>query len=168
MGGSLEWLPQETIVYDGALADIACEVNLGADATYIGWEILCLGRAGSGERFSKGRIELRNTISRNGKPLWRERGVIDPSGRLMHSPAGLNGKSVCATLLAAAPDISSSVVAACREVEHVAVTLLPGLLIARHLGDSSEAAKQRFVELWQILRPAIHGRAAQTPRIWRT
>ena len=53
VGGSLEWLPQETIVYDGALADIACEVNLGTDATYIGWEILCLGRAGSGERFSK-------------------------------------------------------------------------------------------------------------------
>ena len=59
---------------------------------------------------------MRNTISRNGKPVWRERGVIDPSSRLMHSPAGLNGKSVCATLLAAAPDISASVVAACREV----------------------------------------------------
>ena len=53
VGGSLEWLPQETIVFDGALADIACEVNLGADASYIGWEILCLGRAGSGERFSQ-------------------------------------------------------------------------------------------------------------------
>lgn len=168
VGGSLEWLPQETIVYDGALADIACEVNLGADATYIGWEILCLGRAGSGERFGKGRVELLNAISRNGKPVWRERGVIDPSGRLMHSAAGLNGKSVCATLLAAAPDISPSVVAACRVVEQVAVTLLPGLLIARHLGNSSEAAKQRFVELWRILRPAVHGRAAQPPRIWRT
>ena len=29
VSGSLEWLPQETIVFDGALADIACEVNLG-------------------------------------------------------------------------------------------------------------------------------------------
>ena len=35
------------------------------------------------------------------------------------------------------------------------MTLLPGLLIARHLGDSSEAAKQRLVELWRILRPAL-------------
>ena len=86
----------------------------------------------------------------------------------MHAPAGLDGKSVCATLIAAAPEIDRSVVAACREIEDVAVTLLPGLLIARHLGDSSEAAKQRFVELWRILRPAIHGRAAQPPRIWRT
>ncbi|HYM47406.1 MAG TPA: urease accessory protein UreD [Burkholderiaceae bacterium] len=166
--GSLEWLPQETIVFDGALADMECEVNLGTNASYIGWEILCLGRAGSGERFNKGRIELRNKICRNGTPLWRERGAIDAGGRLMHSPAGLSGKSVCATLIAAAPQISSNVVAACRQVQDVAVTMLPGLLIARHLGDSSESAKQRFVQLWQILRPAIHDRVAQSPRIWRT
>ncbi len=166
--GSMEWLPQETIVFDGALTDMECEVNLGTDATYIGWEVLCLGRAGSGERFTKGRIELRNKVSRNGRPLWRERGAIEAGGRLMHSPAGLNGKSVCATLIAAAPQINSSVVSACREVEGVSVTLLPQLLIARHLGDSSESAKQRLIELWQILRPAIHGRVAQPPRIWRT
>lgn len=168
VNGSLEWLPQETIVFDGALANMESEVNLSADSTYIGWEILCLGRAGSGERFGKGRIELRNRISRDGKPLWRERGVIDPSDRLMHSPAGLGGKSVCATLIAAAPQINTSVVTACREVTGVSVTLLPGLLIARHLGDSSEAAKQQFVKLWQILRSAIHGRVAHMPRIWRT
>ncbi len=166
--GSMEWLPQETIVFDGALADMQCEVNLGAQATYIGWEILCFGRVGSGAHFVQGRVELRNKISRNGKPVWRERGAIDAGGRLMRSPAGLNGKSVCATLIAAAPQIDSSVVKACREVADVAVTPLPGLLIARHLGESSEEAKQRFVELWQILRPAIHGRAAQAPRIWKT
>lgn len=166
--GSMEWLPQETIVFDGALADMGCEVNLRARASYIGWEVLCLGRAGSGEQFGKGRIELRNTISRDGQPVWRERGAIDAGGRLMRSPAGLNGKSVCATLIAAAPQIDSNVVKECREVESVAVTLLPGLLIARHLGDSSEAAKHRLIELWRILRPAIHGRTAQTPRIWRT
>lgn len=166
--GSLEWLPQEAIVFDSALADIACEINLGTHASYIGWEILCLGRAGSGERFNKGRIELRNKICRDGRPLWRERGAIDANGRLMHAPAGLSGKSVCATLIAAAPEIDRSVMTACREVTDVAVTLLPGLLIARHLGDSSETAKHRFVELWRILRPALLGRIAQHPRIWKT
>ena len=116
VGGSLEWLPQETIVFDGALADIACEVNLGADASYIGWEILCLGRAGSGERFNKGQDRAAQQDFQKWRPLWRERGAIDPSGRLMHAPAGSDGKSVCATLIAAAPEISRSVVAACREV----------------------------------------------------
>lgn len=166
--GSLEWLPQETIVFDGALSDMECEVRLGPRAKYLGWEIVCLGRTGSGERFSKGRIHLRNAISKNGKPLWRERGVIDAGGRLMSSPAGLGGRTVCATLLAAAPGLDAALVSRCREVPDVAVTLLPGLLVARHLGDSSELAKQRFVSLWKTLRPALFGRPAQEPRIWST
>src|SRR2546426_9221839 len=52
--GDLEWLPQETIVFNGALAAMDCEVNLGAEARYLGWEILCLGRTGSGARFDQG------------------------------------------------------------------------------------------------------------------
>jgi urease accessory protein len=143
-------------------------VNLGPEARYLGWEVLCLGRTGSGESFSSGKLSLRTAIRRNGTPLWWERGSIEAGGRLMSSPAGLGGKTVCATLLAAAPRIDAAVVAACREVEDVAVTLLPGLLVARHMGDSSEIAKQRFVRLWKILRPAVHGRAAEEPRIWRT
>jgi urease accessory protein len=166
--GALEWLPQETIVFDGALADMECEVKLGPQATYIGWEILCLGRTGSGERFRKGCISVKNAITRNEKPLWLERGTIPAGGRPAESPAGLGGRTVCATLLAAAPALDAAVLAACRQVEDVAVTLLPGLLVARHLGDSSEAAKQRFIRLWEILRPAVSSRAAEEPRIWRT
>ena len=166
--GTLEWLPQETIVFDGALADMDCEVNLGPDARYIGWEILCLGRTGSGERFGKGRVDMENRISRNGRPVWWERGSIDGGGRLMQSDAGLGGKTICATLLAAAPAIDDSLLRACREVKEVAVTRLPGLLVARHLGASSEEARRCLAGLWGILRPAIAGRAAVAPRIWST
>src|SRR5260221_1177820 len=166
--GELDWLLQEKIVFAGALAELDCEVHLGPEARYIGWEILCLGRTGSGESFENGKISLKTAIRRNGTPLWWERGFIEAGGRLMHSPAGLGGKTVCATLLAAAPGIGAASVAACREVEDVAVTLLPGLIVARHLGDSSEIAKKRLVQLWKTLRPAVHGRAAEEPRIWRT
>jgi urease accessory protein len=58
--------------------------------------------------------------------------------------------------------------AACREVESLAVTQLPGVLVARYLGDSSEAAKRALREAWTILRPALFGRDAQAPRIWST
>lgn len=166
--GDLEWLPQETIVFDAALADMECEVNLGARGRYVGWEILCLGRTGSGERFARGRIHMKNAISRNGSPLWWERGRIAGGGRLMSSPAGLSGKSVCATLLAAAPGIDRSVLSSCREIEELAVTLLPGLLVARMLCDSSEAAKAGLARAWSKLRPQIFGRDAVEPRIWRT
>ncbi|MGE5640496.1 MAG: urease accessory protein UreD [Clostridia bacterium] len=166
--GALEWLPQETIVFDGALADVRCEVELAQGARYLGWEILCLGRTGSGERFAKGRLSLRNSLRRDGRLLWWERGDVEAGGRLMRSAAGLNGRSVCATLVAASPAIDAATVAACREVEEVAITLLPGVLLARHLGDSSEQAKRRFVRLWKILRPAVLGLEAVEPRIWGT
>jgi urease accessory protein len=48
------------------------------------------------------------------------------------------------------------------------VTRLPGVLVARYLGDSSEAAKQYFVSIWACLRPVVVGRAAVVPRIWST
>src|SRR5262245_17868648 len=77
VGGALEWLPQETIVYDGALAELRTDVRLAADARYIGWEILCLGRRGSGERYTRGTIRLSTRIQRAGKLVWFERGRIE-------------------------------------------------------------------------------------------
>jgi urease accessory protein len=164
-GAMIEWLPQETIVYDGALAELRNEVDLEGNAGYIGWEILCLGRTGSGERYTRGTARLATRIRRDGRTIWFERGVIEGGGGLLASQAGLQGKPVCATLVAAGPHVD---LAACREIGELAVTQLPGVLVARYLGDSSETAKKSFARLWALLRPAIAGRIAHDPRIWRT
>ena len=170
-GACLEWLPQETIVYDGALARLQTQVRLDAGARYIGWEVLCLGR-GTGERFEHGQCQSSVTVLRDDKPLWLERGAIEAGGLLMTSPAGLNGKTVCGTLIAVAENVADVDLVVCRAVEaksgETAVTRLPGVMVARYLGDSSEAARQYFVAIWQRLRPVVAGRAAVTPRIWNT
>ncbi|MGH8675892.1 MAG: urease accessory protein UreD, partial [Burkholderiales bacterium] len=71
-------------------------------------------------------------------------------------------------LFGCAPGLDASALARCRVVEDAALTLLPGVLVARHLGDSSERAKRSFARLWSLLRPALCGREAIEPRIWRT
>jgi len=167
-GASLEWLPQETIIFDGALAKLETEVQLAGDATFLGWEILCFGRSGSGERFTRGECCVTMEIRRDGRLLWLERGRIEGGGNLMRSEAGLSGRSVCATMLACGPGLGASTLAQCRIIEDVPLTLLPGVLVARHLGDSSELAKRCFARLWSVLRPALCGREAVEPRIWRT
>jgi urease accessory protein len=167
VAGALEWLPQETIVFDGARARLETEVRLQGDARYLGWEILCLGRTGSGERFDRGELRLSTRIFRDGKLLWLERGRLEGGGALLDSPAGLQGKPVCATLVAASR-FSIIDLAAFREVESLAVTQLPGVLIARYIGDSSEHAKKLLASVWADLRPALFGRAARAPRIWST
>ena len=164
--GALEWLPRETIVFDGALAELECEVRLGSAARYIGWEIVCLGRTGSGERFSRGTLRVHTRIVGNEKLLWMERGEIGGGSALLRSPVGLGGKTVFGSLIAAAPRFEASLVTRCRKI--AATTVLPGLLIARYLGDSTEEAFERFSALWSLLRPALTGRPAAAPRIWRT
>jgi urease accessory protein len=170
--GLLEWLPQETIVFDGALAQASCEVDLAADAGLIGWDIVCLGRTGSGERFRRGSYRSSIGIRREGKLLWLERARIDGGGRLLDSPAGLGGSPVFGTLFASFPFVEKTVLEDMRKQNPVegkgAVTLLPGILLARYLGDSSEAARRYFIALWRILRPRLTGLEAIEPRIWQT
>jgi len=170
--GLLEWLPQETIVFDGALAETAFEADLAAGAGLIGWDIVCLGRTGSGERFRRGRYRSAFQLRREGRTLWLERGCIDGGGRLLDSPAGLAGRPVFGTLFASFPGFDAKMLAMLKKEEPTdgdgAVTLLPGVVLARYLGDSGEAARHYFSALWRILRPTAAGREAVEPRIWRT
>ena len=172
-GASLEWLPQETIVFNSAMANMTTEVRLEGDATYLGWEILCFGRTASGERFAKGRLCTRTDVTRDGRRLWLEQGRINGDDPLFASPVGLAGHTVCGTLIAAGRDLSADVVAACRAVPAVngakaGITRLPGVCIARWLGDSSEDARHWFAALWALMRPVLHGGPAEAPRIWAT
>ena len=171
-GSCVEWLPQETIVFDGARADISLQVELEADSVFIGWETLCLGRTGAGERYKTGECRLHTCISRARKVAWFERGVLPAGGLFCTSAAGLRGRSVCGTMVAAASDVNRALVAACRSEETLegssAVTHVPGVLIVRYLGDSSAEARRYFQRIWHHVRPALAGHAAQTPRIWNT
>lgn len=173
---TLEWLPQESIVFDGARARMTTRVSLAADSRYLGWEILCLGRAAAGERFENGRFDLYCRVDRAGQPIWLERGGFAGNDAMLHSPAGWAGATVCGTLLCSFPELpqqAAALLESCRAIapsdaaSH-ALTALPGILVARYLGDNSEAARQWFAEIWKILRPACIGRPAVLPRIWNT
>jgi urease accessory protein len=115
---------------------------------------------------------LQSRVFREGRLAWLERGRIEPGSRVASSQAGLGGDPVFATVLVAAPVIEDAWVAAARSVAPqrgvAAVTRLPGLLLARYRGDSSEAARGYCVGIWKSQRAAVLGRDAVEPRIWRT
>jgi urease accessory protein len=147
--GSLEWLPRETIVFDGALAQLETAIQLAPQGSYVGWEVVCLGR------FKRGKVKIDTRITQGERLLFVENGEIEGGGRLMRSAAGLGGRSVFGTFIATSAEKIS--------MEGLAITRLPGLLIARYLGDSSEQALHAFTRLWKVLRPS-----AVEPRIWST
>lgn len=171
-GACLEWLPQETIVFNGALGGLNTVVKLENDASFLGWEILCLGRTGSGESFKTGAWCGRTAIERDGKPVWLERSRWDGGGAALDSPAILAGQPVVGTFIAASSRCDELSINCCRAVKPLTgaggVTQMPQLIAGRYLGRSSEAARNYFAQLWRILRPALLGRPASAPRIWRT
>ncbi|HSD60104.1 MAG TPA: urease accessory protein UreD [Burkholderiales bacterium] len=171
-GAALEWLPQESIVFDGARARMAARVELESGACFLGWEVVCLGRRGSGERFTRGWLSLGTRIFQEGEPLWFEQGLLVGGSQALEAPAVLDGASVFGTLVAAGVEIDTALLAACREPAPEqglgGVTRLPRLLVARYVGNEAEAARRYFCELWSLLRPALLGRAAVSPRIWST
>ena len=175
-GATLEWLPQESIVFDGARARMETRVSLAADSRFIGWDMLCLGRAAAGERFTNGHFCLFSRVDRNRLPLWIERGGFSGNDPMLSSPAGWAGATVSGTLLCTFPELpqqAAGLLEALRKISPAdaaqhGTTALPGLLVARYLGNNSEAGRRWFTALWEILRPACCGRPAFIPRIWNT
>ena len=171
-GAILEWLPQETIIFDAAKIELDLEIELSRDARFIGWDVICLGRTAAGERFDRGVVRQRLTLTRDEDPVFVERTVLHGGARMLASPVGLYGNPVFGTFLAAAPVIADAMLESCRRVTAMtgegAVTRLPGVLIGRYRGASAVVARHYFVDLWRALRPALAFRAAVPPRIWAT
>ena len=173
-GGTAEWLPQENIVFSGAQARMRTEIELAGNARFIGVETICFGRRASGETFDRGDLRLATDIRREGHLLWRERGHIAGGSALLNSAIGLAGYSVCSTMLVAGLSITTEMLARCREItatetnERSGVTVLPQIFVGRYLGHSTEAARAWLVSLWAVLRPALTGVDAVSPRIWAT
>jgi urease accessory protein len=172
-GAVLEWLPQENIVFDAARGRLETRLELAAGARVIGWEIVCLGRTASGERFERGELVQHTDLYVDGRLVWRERGRLAGADALMRSSVGLDGNTVYGTLWLAgfAPDpalLECLRGLAVGEGLECAVTALPQVTLMRGLSSSSEALRAHFVRAWQAVRPRCVGRAALAPRIWAT
>jgi urease accessory protein len=104
--------------------------------------------------------------------VWCERAVLEGGSPALHSGAILAGAPVFGTMIVAGAVIDDALVGRCRTVACVdgesGITRLPRVLVARYRGDYAAGARTYFALLWQVLRPALVGRAAVAPRIWNT
>lgn len=168
----LEWLPQETIIFDAVEANIETTIRLAGNAVFAGWEIACLGRLASGEQFRRGRFRQGLRLYRDAALLWNENLLLAGADALMRSPVGLRGRHVFGGMIVAAGAVPKDILDACRHVSpqegEGGVTALPHILSARYLGSSAEAAKDYFESLRGVLRPWYAGCPARRPRLWDT
>lgn len=165
---SLEWLPQESIVYEGARLHSSVTIDLEKGARFIGWEVLSLGRPAAGEGFAHGEACLNWQINLAGSLFYLERLRLD--AQAFEANWGLQGHAALATLFAypCDPQLLSAVQALIAESSDKGVTQMDELLICRAMNTRADQLRKFFEQVRAILRPNILGKADYSPRIWAT
>ncbi len=170
-GGTLEWLPQETILFGGSSLLADTRINLNPSACFSGWDMTVLGRPFSGDHYERGVFDQKMTIAVDDKPLLTERHRWRDEEPMLGAAWGMRGSRVLASIYVYPADadmltrVQRLVVPSLLDV---GVTLLAKLLVVRVLGTAPQKMRALAERLWTTVRPLQMGRVANRPRIWST
>ena len=104
-GAALEWLPQETILFNACALQRRLLVDLAEDARFLGVESLVFGRTAMGETVEHARIRDLIQLRRAGRLVLHDAIRLDgPVQPLLDRRATGGGARAVATLVLAAPD----------------------------------------------------------------
>ncbi|MDB5447547.1 MAG: ureD, partial [Phenylobacterium sp.] len=162
-GARIDWLPQETILFDRAALARTFDVDLAAGARLLAVEAVVLGRTAMGERVCSGLLRDRWRVRRDGRLVFADdlRFEGDIAALTARAPV-LSGACAFASLVLVAQDAE-------RDLERVRAALGPcggasafeGKLFARVVAREGLALRRALV-------PAIEAlRGEALPRVWR-
>lgn len=159
-GSRLSWLPQETILFDGAALKRSITANIAGDARLLIVESVVFGRTEMGERDIAPRFHDRWRIRRASRlvhadDLFVENAVPD-------SPAAFDRARAFATILLLAPDAEKHL-EEIREAlgDRSGVSAWHGKLVARLLAADGFNLRKRLIPAVRRLLPE-----GELPRIW--
>lgn len=161
-GARLVWLPQETIVFDGAAVTRRLRVDMAADATAILLEPMVFGRAAMGEEVRHAAIRDRIDVYRDGALVFADRLRLEGDVTdILSGPATGGGAAAQAALIIVSPD-ADRLVAPLRRLMPATggVSLIrPGVCFARILARDGYGLRQ-------TLLPALTKIGVHVPRPW--
>lgn len=169
-GAWLEWLPQETIIFDRARLRRRTRVSLTPGARLLAGEMLVFGRTAHGEVLREGLIRDAWEVRVGGRLAWADVLHLDGDLRaVLDHPATFDGATACATLVFHGPALEDTRDA----LREIAVppgvlrgcTRVGGLLVARWLGKDALALRQDYARAWALVRER-NGYAGRLPRLW--
>jgi urease accessory protein len=177
-GADLEWLPQELVLYADGLFEQRALVELAAGASWLGAEVVRLGRTAAGEDLGRGcwrsLLEIRRSDSDS--PRWELVDRLQLGGSGLAGEHGMAGMAVFGSLVWAAPaplaaDDLARLLAHCRADRAglegtMACGALEQGLVARYRGPSSTAARHWFTRIWARIRSQRGLAPPQLPRVW--
>lgn len=176
---ALEWLPQELVLYGDGLLHQELTVELEPGASWLGSDVVRLGRSAAGEALGQGCWRSSLTIRRR-DPVAGDRWELVDRLSLDHQALqrqhGMASQAVLGTLVWAAPSTIAPTVldALVREGRRLrqglqgemALGRLEQGLIARYRGESTQMARFWFCRLWGLLRQQQGQERPALPRVW--
>jgi urease accessory protein len=162
-GARLDWLPQETILFDGGRLHRRLEVDLAPGATLLAVEATIFGRTAHGEEVSAGLFRDRWRIRREGRLVFADDLRFNwADARLLDRPAVLGGRATATILLVG--DEPERHLASLRAIigEHGGASTWNGKLLARIVGEGGAALRRVLIPgLVELLD------GAALPTVWR-
>jgi urease accessory protein len=166
MGGSLAWLPQETIFFDGARLSRSIDIHLTESASLLIAEAVVFGRSAMGEAVEGGRFVDHWRVRRGGKLLFAETVRLDGAiAEKLAQPAVAAGNIAIATVLIVPGGEATVAAVRARNGQfqgEVAASAWNGFGIARLCARDGAALRHDLVAVLSAL-----GRAT-LPRLWLT
>jgi urease accessory protein len=172
--GWLEYLPLETILFDGARLDRRCRIEVAAGARAIAGEILVFGRLARGEVMRTGTVRDTVEVRRDGRLVWADAFDLRGEPARLDHPAGLAGGRALATLIYVGDD-AAELLETVRDLqaeakgasgERAGATALGPVLVARWAGRDVLAMRRAYATVWQALRARAGGLPPALPRLW--
>jgi urease accessory protein len=165
-GATLEWLPQETILFEGARMVRRMQVEAASGATLLMAEMLVFGRHARGEVLRSGSLLDLWRVRRDGALLWADGLALGEGMRAsLEDPFGFAGAEACATLLVVADAPLVEARDAMRAAGIAATLPRPGVMVLRWLGGA-QAVREGVGEAIRALRARLLGAAPVLPRVW--
>ncbi|WP_368372992.1 urease accessory protein UreD [Rubellimicrobium arenae] len=163
-GARIDWLPQETILFDGARLDRRLSVDLAPGATALLVEPLIFGRLARGEQVRSGRLRDRWEVRRDGRLLFADvlRIEEDMAATLDRPGVAAGGRAMASLLFAG--DAAGGHLAAVRALlpgSGGASLIEDGLLFVRMVAPDGFALRSVLVPI--ILRLT----GAALPKVWK-
>ncbi|HYH20626.1 MAG TPA: urease accessory protein UreD [Azospirillum sp.] len=175
-GGWLEWLPQETILFDGARLRRTTSTNVAGTGRLLAGELLVFGRVARGERFATGLARDAWEVRRDGRLVWADALHLDGSGgdgdipAVLDHPAGFDGATAYGTIVYVGPDAAAHLDAAramlADAAPHAGATVLGEVLVMRLLGKDAHRLRTDFGRVWAAFRALAGGWPERLPRLW--
>ncbi len=171
-GAVLEWLPQETILFDQARFRRKTCLNVTAGAKALAGEMIVFGRLASGEEIKNGLLREAWEVRCSDRLIWADALHMERDFQhMLDHPSGFGGARALATSVyvgSDAPDHLEAARAFLADFEGVRLgaSMVNDVLICRWLAADPYLLRKAFGAFWSAFRQLALGRPAGLPRLW--